>query len=258
MTGKRKPISKKMRFEVFKRDSFKCQYCGKSAPDVILHADHINPVYEGGRNTLTNLITSCEACNLGKGKRKLSDTTAVEKQKAQLDELNERRIQLEMMMKWREGLSGIENTKFKYAVEKWKSLAHPFDPTESGEKIIRQLVKKYPLEMVLDAIEISTEQYIETNKDGKFTEVSVNKAFDYIGKICANKKREQEKPYLKDLYYIRGILKNRINYIDMWQALDLLEEAYNSGITVDELKGIATKVKHWTEFKDEIRYFVRG
>ena len=31
--GKRKAISKKMRFEVFKRDKFTCQYCGRSVPD---------------------------------------------------------------------------------------------------------------------------------------------------------------------------------------------------------------------------------
>ncbi len=35
----RKSISKKIRFEIFKRDAFSCQYCGKSAPDVILHID---------------------------------------------------------------------------------------------------------------------------------------------------------------------------------------------------------------------------
>ena len=29
----REPISKKLRFEVFKRDSFTCQYCGSKAPD---------------------------------------------------------------------------------------------------------------------------------------------------------------------------------------------------------------------------------
>ena len=37
---KRKSISKKARFEVFKRDSFTCQYCGRTAPDVVLHLDH--------------------------------------------------------------------------------------------------------------------------------------------------------------------------------------------------------------------------
>lgn len=60
-------ISKKVRFEVFKRDGFKCQYCGRSAPDVILHVDHINPVSNGGNNDIMNLVTSCSECNLGKG-----------------------------------------------------------------------------------------------------------------------------------------------------------------------------------------------
>ena len=39
----RKVISKRVRFEVFKRDNFKCQYCGSEAPRVVLHVDHINP-----------------------------------------------------------------------------------------------------------------------------------------------------------------------------------------------------------------------
>lgn len=247
-----------MRFEVFKRDSFKCQYCGQSAPEVVLHADHINPVFEGGKNELTNLITSCEACNLGKGKRKLNNKTAVEKQKAQLDELNERRIQLEMMMKWREGLSSIEDTKLKYVREKWESLVTGYSLNEYGIKDLTQIVKKFPLEVVLDSIEASCIQYLETDNKGKILENSVQKAFEYISKICVNKKRDQEKPYLKDLYYVRGILKNRLNNINMWQTLDLLEEAYNNGVSVDQLKQTAKSVKYWSEFKDEIRYLIRG
>ena len=52
----RKPISTKLRFEVFKRDNFCCQYCGRKAPDIILHVDHINPVHNGGDNNIINLI----------------------------------------------------------------------------------------------------------------------------------------------------------------------------------------------------------
>ena len=98
--AKRKGISKKVRFEVFKRDSFKCQYCGAEAPDTVLQVDHINPVSKGGTNGLTNLVTSCQPCNAGKSDRTLDDSTAVEKSKRQLDALQERREQLEMMMKW--------------------------------------------------------------------------------------------------------------------------------------------------------------
>lgn len=42
----RKPISKKLRFEVFKRDGFRCAYCGKFPPAVILEVDHIEPIME--------------------------------------------------------------------------------------------------------------------------------------------------------------------------------------------------------------------
>lgn len=49
---KRKSISKKLRFEVFKRDKFTCQYCGRKAPDVVLQIDHISPVSKGGKNVL--------------------------------------------------------------------------------------------------------------------------------------------------------------------------------------------------------------
>jgi len=62
----------KLRFEVFKRDNFTCQYCGRKAPNVILQTDHILPKNKGGNNNINNLITSCEDCNLGKGDTLLS------------------------------------------------------------------------------------------------------------------------------------------------------------------------------------------
>lgn len=69
----RKAISKRVRFEVFKRDAFTCQYCGAHPPGVILHVDHIEAVANGGQNDQDNLITACEACNLGKGARALTN-----------------------------------------------------------------------------------------------------------------------------------------------------------------------------------------
>ena len=59
-------ISKKIRFEVFKRDGFKCAYCGKNPPEVTLEADHIDPKANGGTDDINNLITACFACNRGK------------------------------------------------------------------------------------------------------------------------------------------------------------------------------------------------
>lgn len=88
----RKGLSKKLRFEVFKRDGFVCQYCGGHPPQAILHVDHIHPAAEGGKDSLDNLITACEACNLGKGARLLSDVPRPITDKA--EELKEREQQL--------------------------------------------------------------------------------------------------------------------------------------------------------------------
>lgn len=70
---RRKGLSPRLRFEVFKRDAFTCQYCGRKAPDVILNCDHLLPVAGGGGNDAINLITSCDQCNDGKGAALLSD-----------------------------------------------------------------------------------------------------------------------------------------------------------------------------------------
>lgn len=72
MTAKRKTLSKKVRFEIFKRDEFTCQYCGAHPPAVVLVLDHIIPFADGGACDADNLVTACEACNQGKGARSLA------------------------------------------------------------------------------------------------------------------------------------------------------------------------------------------
>lgn len=69
---KRKPISKGLRFRIFERDSFTCQYCGRKPPEVVLELDHIHPCCEGGDNSEANLISSCADCNRGKSGRVLN------------------------------------------------------------------------------------------------------------------------------------------------------------------------------------------
>lgn len=69
-------ISKKTRFEIFKRDHFRCQYCGQTPPAVVLEVDHIQPKSKGGSDDWNNLITSCFDCNRGKSNVELGEQTA--------------------------------------------------------------------------------------------------------------------------------------------------------------------------------------
>jgi hypothetical protein len=65
----RTALSLKVRWEVLKRDDYRCIKCGARPPDVELEVDHIVPVSRRGTNDLTNLRTLCRPCNQGKKDR---------------------------------------------------------------------------------------------------------------------------------------------------------------------------------------------
>lgn len=71
MTRKKsRAVSGKLRYQVLKRDNFKCCACGASPakdPSVELHIDHVIPWSKGGETSMANLRTLCSRCNLGKG-----------------------------------------------------------------------------------------------------------------------------------------------------------------------------------------------
>lgn len=88
----RKPISKKLRFDVFKRDGFQCVYCGKTPPEITLEIDHIEPVSKGGDNDINNLVSSCFDCN--RGKRNVRLTKKPNKTSENIEILKEKEDQL--------------------------------------------------------------------------------------------------------------------------------------------------------------------
>lgn len=75
----------KIRFEIFKRDNFQCQYCGRTPKKdrCKLIIEHIIPRAKGGDNSTNNLTTSCVECNLGK-----SDVLLEERKLKKEDKLN--------------------------------------------------------------------------------------------------------------------------------------------------------------------------
>lgn len=59
-------VSKRLRYEILRRDNFACRYCGSMAPDVTLTVDHVIPTALGGNDEPSNLTAACSACNSGK------------------------------------------------------------------------------------------------------------------------------------------------------------------------------------------------
>lgn len=59
-------VSKRLRYEVLRRDNHQCRYCGASAPAAILTVDHVTPTALGGSDDPSNLVAACKDCNSGK------------------------------------------------------------------------------------------------------------------------------------------------------------------------------------------------
>jgi hypothetical protein len=248
-------ISKKLRFEVFKRDKFTCQYCGKKAPDVVLHADHIEPKSNGGTDTLLNLTTACESCNLGKGARRLSDDSAVIKQRTQLDELQAKQEQIAMMVEWQRSLAGMETEGVAQAADFWHELVGCSTLTDYGKKRIRRLIKQHGLEAVFEAMRIATSQYI-TMENGWPTKESVDLAFQKIGGVCRVRAAEVDKPWLQQVLYIRGIIKNRLYYVNPSDAKKMLERAFEAGADGEYLRSMALEEHNWTNWCDAMWSYI--
>ncbi len=61
------PQAKLSRREIFRRDTFSCQYCGQKTHDLTL--DHVMPRHRGGPHSWENLVSACRKCNHHKGGR---------------------------------------------------------------------------------------------------------------------------------------------------------------------------------------------
>ena len=149
----RKAISVKLRFEVFKRDNFTCQYCGRKSPDVILHVDHIDPVKNGGDNNIINLITSCADCNFGKKHYLLTDNTVLEKQKKEIKELTKKRKELEILVKEREKVRDFGSAELNEAVKHYNSKFIDNHISYVDTQTLKRIVKKFGLVAVLNTID---------------------------------------------------------------------------------------------------------
>lgn len=235
MKTKRKVLSKRQRFEVFKRDSFTCQYCGQSAPDVVLNADHIIPVSKGGTDKVTNLVTACFDCNSGKSDKQLSDDSAVKKQMRQLKQNEERTEQIKMIAEWAKSES--------YQQEMWEINEASFRlcgiyMEHSQEKIVRSLIKKHGFKVVINSVYKSHEKYGD-------------ELFNYIGKVVSYLNATPED---REFMYCIGIARNLFPDYNKHKSAMLLSEAKERGLKSDQFR----KIVNWASTFDEYVFLLES
>lgn len=173
----RKALSKKVRFEVFKRDCFSCSYCGRSPPSVILECDHIDPVSKGGDNDLDNLTTACFDCNRGKSNRLLESIPKTVEEKRQL--LAEKEEQLKAYKRLKKNIRSRQNREIK----KIEAIFQDYYPDYSFNESFRNSIRINFLP-ALELEEIESAMYIAGQKCR-----TSNSATKYFCGICWNRIR---------------------------------------------------------------------
>jgi hypothetical protein len=171
----RQGISKKLRFDVFKRDLFQCAYCGAHPSEtVLLEVDHIHPVAEGGTNDIDNLVTACWDCNRGKGAGLLTTVPQSLEEKALVTQEREAQIRAYYEI--------LEAKKQRREEELW-SIADVYMQRYGDDSIlrsrlasIRTFLDQLDYYEVQEAMELATEKMY-----------SRNPAFKYFCGVCWNK-----------------------------------------------------------------------
>lgn len=155
-------LSKKTRFEIFSRDKFTCQYCGRKVPDTVLEVDHIIPKSKNGTDDFINLITSCFDCNRGKSNRQLTDRVSradigdeIEKLKAQEEQLKDYYKYLKKVVKSKQKISPELKIIKEYISENMN-----FTLLEEGELSIKRFLRTLTVEEIIDSFEITKEKKI--------------------------------------------------------------------------------------------------
>lgn len=243
----REPVPPRLRFEVFKRDKFTCQYCGQRAPDVVLQVDHIKPVAGGGTSDILNLITSCAKCNGGKGAIPLTDTLAIDRQMEMMAELQERREQLDMLLRWRDELQNLQTDTLKM-LETRIVQRGGFLLTENDRSSIKKWLKRFSMKDLLRATDEAFDTYLFFKNDGTPFPFSFDDAFKRIPGIAHVMSQEETKPYLKRLYYIQGIVRKRIHN-RRFKCVPYLEHIHLAGMELEEIERYAKKIDLWTDFE---------
>lgn len=151
-------ISKKLRFDVFKRDEFRCVYCGATPSEtVVLECDHVVPVSDGGATDIDNLVTACFTCNRGKSATPLTVVPQSMEEKAA--EIAEREAQIRAYYNIIEARRERRDDELWSVADVYMERFHDDSIQRSRLASIRTLLDRLDYFEVLEAMEIAVNRH---------------------------------------------------------------------------------------------------
>lgn len=175
-------ISKKIRFEVFKRDGFTCQYCGKHPPEVTLEIDHIKPKSKEGRDDINNLVTACFDCNRGKSNIELKQVpNKLAENKEIIEEREKQYVEYHKLLAKIQKRINSEVNEVTNIFENYfssRTLTDSFKRTS-----VKMFIGKLGVFQVCDAMEIACDKFYSKSKSNSSSDYAIK----YFCGICWNK-----------------------------------------------------------------------
>jgi hypothetical protein len=160
-------IEKSLKYKIFRRDNFTCQYCGKQTPKVVLNVDSLIPITSVSTNNETELITVCQDC--------CNERQAIP--------VNERQEQIEAYEKFLLERQKEQSIVIEELGEYWSLLCdNQYELNEHGlESLKKFLVHLVPFE-IRESMDIAADKIPNEN---------IGERFKYFCGICHNKIREK-------------------------------------------------------------------
>lgn len=144
-------MSARTRFEVLKRDGFRCRYCGANAMSTVLHVDHVIAKASGGTDEATNLVTACASCNLGKSDRALDDLALAPPDGAAMERAREHAAQIRAYLDAQKVVDDARNEVAEWLSDQWREIVTG-DPPLVLHNRWRALSEEYEITTLLDAM----------------------------------------------------------------------------------------------------------
>ena len=241
------PEYKRIKFEVFEKDSFKCQYCGSVAPIVTLQLRRIQEIQQSEKWLDTAFLsTSCAACE----KKQAGEAENAKRSEfISIDELEERLQQLKMLINWRKGMLKIRKQQLANLVQYWENKV-PKSPVDNIQRReILRYINKFSGDEIRAAMDMAADKFLKTEADGSLNQESISNALHKIPEICAQKTQIANNHETDGLFQINELLKTNITgFFDSRRAFQWLNYARSWEISLDDLTTMASAVTSWTQF----------